>query len=183
MRRILGIYRWSAGAMLAQSEQYDFQAQPGARVALTVEKMLGGRTDDRGRKRGVQRRLAQPEGSAKDPRVHVPRPARRRAVSRITFKSTSVISTGATTLDVSGTLAVLGVERPAQVSVTSVESGGELTAVTGRAIVRLTDYPLKPPKAALGAIGPKNEMSVDLRLAPLPTSQTLKSSVGATPAC
>jgi polyisoprenoid-binding protein YceI len=198
MRRILGIYLWSAGAVLAQSEQYDFQPQPGARFALTVEKtgLWSGRKHvfefqrygamlrfDRADPARSVVELTIEAGSAVCNDTWLSEKDRRKVLEfmfrdmldvtrhpRITFKSTGVVSTGDKMFDVSGTLTIRGVERPAQVSVTIVESGGALTAVTGRATVRLTDYGLKPPKAALGAIGTKNEMSVDFRLELLTTS-------------
>jgi polyisoprenoid-binding protein YceI len=203
MRRILGIYLWSVGAMLAQSEQYDFQPQPGARFTLTVEKtgLWSGRKHvfefqrysamlrfDREDPARSAVDLTIEAGSAVCNDTWLSEKDRRKVQGfmfrdmldverhpRITFRSTGVVSTGDKMFDVSGTLTIRGVERPARVSVIIVEAGRELTAVTGRAIVRLTDYGLKPPKAALGAIGTKNEMTVDFRMAPLPDSQTLKS--------
>ena len=38
--------------------------------------------------------------------------------------------------------------------------------MAGRAVVRLKDYALKPPSAALGTIGTKNEMTVEFLLLP-----------------
>jgi hypothetical protein len=41
---------------------------------------------------------------------------------------------------------------------------GTVIAVSGRATVRLHDYGIKPPKAALGAIGTKDEVIIEFRL-------------------
>jgi polyisoprenoid-binding protein YceI len=204
VRGILGFIVCGAGALLAQSEQFDFQPQPGARFALTVEKtgLWSGRKHvfefqrysatlrfDRADPARSVVELTVEAGSAVCNDTWLSDKDRRKVLDfmfrdmldvekhpRITFKSTSVVSTGDKRFDVSGTLLIRGIERPHRVSVTIVESGGNLVAATGRAIVRLTDFGLKPPKAALGAIGTNNEMTVDFRMAPLPTSQTLKSS-------
>lgn len=203
MRRLFGLIVWSAGALVAQSEQYDFQPQQGARFALTVEKtgLWSGRKHvfefqrysgklrfDRADPARSVVEVTVEAGSAVCNDTWLNEKDRRKVLDfmfrdmldvekhpRITFKSTGAVSTGDRMFNVSGTLTIRGVERPAQVFVTIVESGGELTAVTGRAIVRLVDYGLKPPKAALGAIGTKNEMTVDFRMAPLRVSQIVRS--------
>ena len=203
MRRTFGFMLWSAGALLAQSQEFDFQPRPGSRLALTVEKtaLWSGRKHvfefqrysamlrfDRADPARSIVELTIEAGSAVCNDTWISERDRRKVLDfmfremldierhpQIKFRSTGVVSTGDKMFDVSGTLTIRGVERPSRVSVMIVETGGELTAVTGRAVVRLMDYGLKPPKAALGAIGTKNEMTVDFRIAPLPTSQALGS--------
>jgi polyisoprenoid-binding protein YceI len=80
------------------------------------------------------------------------------------FRSTRVERAGADRFRVDGTLEVRGIARPAQVEVTVRESGRRALALEGRSVVRLTSYGLKPPSAALGAIGTKDEMVVSFRL-------------------
>jgi polyisoprenoid-binding protein YceI len=84
---------------------------------------------------------------------------------QLKFRSTSIAASAEKAFEVSGMLEVRGLERPATVSVTAEGLDGALAAVDGRAIVRLKDYGLKPPKAALGTIGTENEMKVEFHLA------------------
>ena len=72
----------------------------------------------------------------------------------IVFRSTEVRAIDASHFEVRGTLTIRGIARPSIVHV-AMESGARFT---GDAIVRLTDYGLKPPKAALGLVGTENEM-------------------------
>ena len=81
------------------------------------------------------------------------------------FRSTRVERTGPDRFRVEGTLEVRGIARPAEVEVTLRESGPQGLALEGRSTIRLTSYGLKPPSAALGAIGTKDEMAVSFRLA------------------
>jgi hypothetical protein len=52
---------------------------------------------------------------------------------------------------------------------------GRITSLSGHAVVRLKDYGLKPPTAALGTIGTKNEMTVEFSLAPVAGTETTLS--------
>lgn len=61
-----------------------------------------------------------------------------------------------------GTLTVRGITKPVLVEVTA--SGSDRLHLEGNALVKLRDYGLKPPSAALGAIGTKDEMIVRFRL-------------------
>jgi polyisoprenoid-binding protein YceI len=203
VRRILGFIVWGGAALLAQPEQFSFQPQPGDRFALTVEKtgLWSGRKHvfEFDRYRGTLRfDRAQPArsvveltieaGSAVCTDAWLSEKDRRKVLEfmfrdmldverhpRMTFRSTAVRATAEKVFDVSGMLTVRGIERPVRVSVTLGESGRTLTALTGHAIVRLKDYGLNPPKAALGAIGTKNEMTVDFRLVPRPSSGEMNS--------
>ncbi len=84
----------------------------------------------------------------------------------VSFQSNGVRSAGASQYEVMGTLKIRGVEKPATVRVTLKrgEPGGPV--FEGSATVKMTDYGLKPPSAALGLIGTKDEMTVSFRLQP-----------------
>jgi polyisoprenoid-binding protein YceI len=69
--------------------------------------------------------------------------------------------------DVSGTLTICGIAKPLMISVTVKPSGAGLM-LGGKARVLLRDFGIKPPKAALGAIGTKNEMDVTFTVTALP---------------
>ncbi|MCC6860310.1 MAG: YceI family protein [Bryobacterales bacterium] len=80
------------------------------------------------------------------------------------FISTGVKRKDGKSFEVEGDLTIRGIARPVNISVTAEEGADGLAAVSGRAIVRMKDYGLKPPRAALGTIGTKNEMTVEFRL-------------------
>jgi len=61
--------------------------------------------------------------------------------------------------DAHGTLTIRGVPKPVVLAVTPKLEGNTIH-LTGKAEVRLKDYDLKRPSAALGAVGTKNEMAV-----------------------
>jgi len=84
----------------------------------------------------------------------------------ITFSSTAVTPKDETTFEVQGVLAIRGIARPVVVAVTVEKRKAAVVAVSGHAVVRLKDYGVKPPSAALGTIGTKNEMAVEFRLYP-----------------
>ena len=77
------------------------------------------------------------------------------------FVSTNITARGNGVYDVQGNLTIRDVTRPVLVSVT--EKSG---VCEGKAIVKLSDYKLKPAGALLGAIGTKNEMTVTFLLRP-----------------
>jgi polyisoprenoid-binding protein YceI len=62
-----------------------------------------------------------------------------------------------------GDLTIRGIARPVVLAVKLLPVG-EAIWVEGHGIVKLTDYGLKPPSAALGAVGTKNEMQVSFRV-------------------
>lgn len=77
------------------------------------------------------------------------------------FVSSSVTRRSDGGFDVAGNLSIRNQPKPVVVAVTlSTEPGGSLK-VTGKAEVKLRDYGLKPPGAAFGLVGTKNEMLVD----------------------
>jgi polyisoprenoid-binding protein YceI len=63
------------------------------------------------------------------------------------------------TFEVTGHLTIRGITRPVTVAVAV-----DARVFTGTATVRMKDYGIKPPSAALGTIGTKNEMRVEFRL-------------------
>ena len=83
---------------------------------------------------------------------------------RLTFTSTRVIPRGPDRYDVEGALTIRGIAKPAVVHVTAAPATDQSLALAGTAEVRLRDYGLKPPGAALGAIGTRNEMNVEFSL-------------------
>jgi len=68
---------------------------------------------------------------------------------------------------VAGDLEIRGVTRPVELAVT-LEPAGDALVVAGSAVVRLKDFGLKPPSAALGTIGTRNEMDFSFRLTARP---------------
>ncbi|MEP7353922.1 MAG: YceI family protein [Acidobacteriota bacterium] len=82
----------------------------------------------------------------------------------ITFVSAHVQVTNANHFVVRGTLTIRGVAKPATVYVTLQSSAGGLLNFEGEATVKLTDFGLKPPTAALGLIGTKDEMTLSFVL-------------------
>jgi polyisoprenoid-binding protein YceI len=92
------------------------------------------------------------------------------------FSSAGAVRKGAGNFEVEGMLTIRGIARPAKVTVALMENSGAISSLSGRAVVRLKDYGLKPPTAALGTIGTKNEMIVEFLL--LPTRQGARVEKG-----
>ncbi len=187
-----------AGALLAQPVTYHFGPTAGSRLALTVEKtgLWSGRKHvfefERYHATAVIDRRSPGESSVevtidansatcKD--AWVSEKDRSKVLSymrnemldtarhpRLTFRSERIVPRGDRAFEVQGVLTVRGIGKPVTVSLTVEERDGAVAAVVGQATVRIKDYGLTPPKAALGAIGTKNEMTVSFRL--LPTGPT-----------
>ena len=79
------------------------------------------------------------------------------------FESTRIVRRSDSAFSVEGTLTIRSIAKPATVDVALMPQADALW-LDGSATVRLTDYGLKPPSAALGTIGTKNEMRVSVRL-------------------
>ena len=79
------------------------------------------------------------------------------------YQSTSVQANGAG-YAISGNLTVKDQTRPVAVHVLRAADAGR-TVWKGGATIRLTDFHLKPPTAALGAIGTEDEMHLQFHLA------------------
>lgn len=75
----------------------------------------------------------------------------------ITFTSTAIRAAG-DRFNVQGLLTIRGVAKPIVVSVALTPRSDGSLGFEGKSEIRLTDYGLKPPSAALGTIGTRNEM-------------------------
>lgn len=84
----------------------------------------------------------------------------------ITFRSTAVRMLDPTHFEVRGTLTIRGVPKPSLLNVALVGKRFQ-----GDATIRLTDYRLKPPKAALGLIGTEDAMKFSFSLVPMPATE------------
>lgn len=81
---------------------------------------------------------------------------------QLLFTSTRIVAKAPNQFEVQGTLTMRGVAKPATVTVT-LKPG---LSFEGSATLRMTDWGMKPPKAALGAIGTRDEMQVSFTLKP-----------------
>lgn len=82
----------------------------------------------------------------------------------IGFRSTRITAAGANRFQVRGMLTIRNVTKPVDLEVALQPDDGKTVWAAGQAPVKLTDYGLKPPTAALGAIGTKDEMKVMFRM-------------------
>ena len=80
---------------------------------------------------------------------------------RIEFRSTSVRAAGAGEFEVEGSLTIRGLARPVKIAVR--EKAGRLFEGTAR--FPMSAWGIKPPSAALGAVGTKDEMVLSFVLA------------------
>ena len=65
---------------------------------------------------------------------------------------------------VQGMLAIRGIEKPVTVNVAMKPGEAGALRFEGKAEVKLKDYGIKPPSAALGTIGTRNEMAISFTL-------------------
>jgi polyisoprenoid-binding protein YceI len=200
MRIWISLFVLAAGALCGQRAHYELRPTQGSRFALTVEKtgLLNGKKHifefqrfsgrvlfDRAAPNRSQVELTIDAASAICKDSWVSDKDRSKILAfmlrdmldaerhpRLTFRSSSVVMTGDRSFEVAGNLAVRGIDKPAKVSVIVDDGQGTLQSVNGQAVVRLTEYGLKPPKAALGAIGTKDEMTVEFQLAPVPVEES-----------
>jgi polyisoprenoid-binding protein YceI len=84
------------------------------------------------------------------------------------FRSISVNRAEENRYEVRGLLTIREISKPVVVIVTSTAEEGSALALEGTAIVKLTDFGLKPPKALLGTIGTKDEMRFSFKLKAVP---------------
>ncbi|HEV8148153.1 MAG TPA: YceI family protein [Bryobacteraceae bacterium] len=87
----------------------------------------------------------------------------------MTFDSLSVSAAAAGEFEVKGTLSIRNVGKPATIRVKIEPRSDGTLRFTGESKIKLTDYGLKPPSAALGTIGTKDEMDVKFVLIGLPS--------------
>jgi polyisoprenoid-binding protein YceI len=83
---------------------------------------------------------------------------------RVRFRSTTVRKQNASHYDVDGILTVRDVAKPIVVAVSLITGPGNEISIEGTARVRLTDFGLKPPSAAFGAIGTRDDMTLHFAL-------------------
>jgi polyisoprenoid-binding protein YceI len=82
----------------------------------------------------------------------------------MSFSSSAVRRKGEAEFEVEGALTIRGLARPALVLVKVRPGEARELILEGHATVKLEDYGLKPPSAALGMVGTKNEMQVSFAL-------------------
>jgi polyisoprenoid-binding protein YceI len=80
------------------------------------------------------------------------------------FTSHQIIALGGGRFQVKGPLEIRGIKAPVTLEVTLNGTEGDILDFQGHAQVLMSDYGLKPPGAALGLIGTKNEMRVEFKL-------------------
>lgn len=85
----------------------------------------------------------------------------------IRFRSRTAEETGSGSYRVEGRLEIRGVAKPVVVLARTSRQDGELE-VEGTAQFRLSDFGLKRPTAALGAIGTSDEVRLEFRLRAVP---------------
>lgn len=82
----------------------------------------------------------------------------------MTFASTVIRELGGGKYDAQGTLTIRGIAKPAAITVHMNSADPARLRLDGSAKVKLTDYKLKPPSAILGAIGTKDEMTLNFTI-------------------
>jgi polyisoprenoid-binding protein YceI len=87
---------------------------------------------------------------------------------RIGFRATAIRKIDADQYELQGPLSIRDVTKPALVVLSLHPAPDGSLSVEGTSRVRLTDFGLKPPTAALGTIGTKNEMLFHFVLTPVP---------------
>ena len=83
---------------------------------------------------------------------------------QLVFSSERIVTGGANRFQVHGSLSIRGIAKPAVVTVAMVRQDDGTLLFNGSAEVRLKDYGLKPPSAALGLIGTADEMHLEFAL-------------------
>ena len=82
---------------------------------------------------------------------------------KLKFASTRIEPAGEKRFKVHGALVVRGISKPAEVDISLDGSANELK-VDGVSAIKMTSYGLKPPSAALGTIGTKDQMTVSFTI-------------------
>lgn len=89
----------------------------------------------------------------------------------LSFHSSSVVAQERNVLKVMGALTIRDVTTPVELIVRLKPAEDNSLAAEGMSSFKLTDFKLKPPSAALGTIGTKDEMRLSFRLKLLRTSR------------
>jgi polyisoprenoid-binding protein YceI len=76
---------------------------------------------------------------------------------KISFRSMGIRKSG-DRFEAQGMLTIRDVSKPVTLTVSLTNTAEGMPVLEGNSRIRLTDFGLKPPTAALGAIGTKNEM-------------------------
>jgi polyisoprenoid-binding protein YceI len=76
------------------------------------------------------------------------------------YPTVTFVSTAVADGTVTGTLTIRGISKPVKVSVKQAGEG----KYEGSAVFKMTDFGIKPAKAALGAVGTKDEMTLQFKL-------------------
>jgi polyisoprenoid-binding protein YceI len=92
---------------------------------------------------------------------------------RITFRSTAITRADANRYLAQGMLTIRAISKPVSLMVSFRADSSGAPIIEGMSVIRLTDFGLKPPTAALGTIGTKNEMPFRFALAPSKRNQAL----------
>jgi len=82
---------------------------------------------------------------------------------RIEFRSASVSGDPAASFQLTGTLTILGIAKPVTLSIRRTPAGFE-----GETRFPMSAFGIKPPRAALGAVGTKDEVLLRFRVAAKP---------------
>lgn len=93
----------------------------------------------------------------------------------IRFVSSAITPNGDGRYEVQGNLKIRDIARPVTVQVEMKPQGSGIT-FQGRAEVKMTAYKLKPPSAALGLIGTKDEMRVTFEVVAIPARRAETSA-------
>ena len=83
---------------------------------------------------------------------------------QLVFSSERIVAGGDNRFQVQGSLSIRGIARPAVVTVVMVRQDDETLLFNGSAEIRLKNYGLKPPSAALGLIGTADQMHLEFAL-------------------
>jgi len=133
--------------------RYDRAVPENSRVELTVETASAACQDtwvSPSDLQKVQAKALEMMGAAKHP--------------QLLFTSQRIVPLGGDRFQVQGLLNIKGIPKPVSVDVRLSGQDSEVLTAKGSAQVRLQDYGLKPPGAALGLIGTKNEMNLEFVL-------------------
>jgi polyisoprenoid-binding protein YceI len=82
----------------------------------------------------------------------------------LNFVSTSIKPLGGDKFEAQGTLTIRDVSKPVTIAVQLNATNPAQVRMDGSAKIKLTDYKLKPPSAILGAIGTKDEMTLNFSI-------------------
>jgi len=88
--------------------------------------------------------------------------------SEILFSSGQIRAKSAADYEIQGTLSIRGVSKPVMVHVAKKQEVGGKLVFEGRSQIRMKEYGLKPPSAALGTIGTKDEMAFSFMISVMP---------------